>query len=569
MPIPQPTESESKDDFISRCMSDSVNTKEFPEEDQRSAVCYAQWDNKGKEKKKLQTNIKTLSNQSRVEKYDGKDFLVLPAVLLTEGVHNGLYYPPEEIAKFPAAWNNRPIPIHHPQENGKPISCNTPNVLTGCVGMVFNTKYEEGKLKAELWVDQQKLKDLDTWTFYHLQAQKPIDISTGLWSDEINVKGEWRGEPYSAVIANIRPDHVALLPGQQGACSWKDGCGAPRINNEEEATCEENIVEQEKEINEQVTVNEGIPDEIETTPIEDKGFWHKFMNFFRFNKRSYEDVMRELGSLLPRSDGVWTYIVAVYDDYFIYSTEPSEEISDKPAGVPRKSLRKGIQTYKQSYGTNEKGEIVLVGDPVEGEMQADFVPKTNEVIDEVINNEEVRLPEQQEAEIKTNERNCCMDRLIDSIINNERTQFSEDDREWLKTLDEDKLNKLDVPEVEELEKQETEEAVEPKTNNDNEQIGLALSDVLASREFAQAVAMAVKTLSQRDRKTELVQQIKALKDLDFTDDELYEMPDTALEKLVKVNSGDFSGRGGNSEYVAEDDAPPEPPKILTAKKEGN
>lgn len=43
MPLPTPHSGESKDDFISRCMGDDVMRDEYPEQDQRAAVCYSQW----------------------------------------------------------------------------------------------------------------------------------------------------------------------------------------------------------------------------------------------------------------------------------------------------------------------------------------------------------------------------------------------------------------------------------------------------------------------------------------------------------------------------------------------
>lgn len=42
MPIPQPSASESENEFISRCMSDEGMQKEFPRQQQRLAVCYEQ-----------------------------------------------------------------------------------------------------------------------------------------------------------------------------------------------------------------------------------------------------------------------------------------------------------------------------------------------------------------------------------------------------------------------------------------------------------------------------------------------------------------------------------------------
>ena len=50
MPLPKPNAGESKDDFISRCMSNDVMKSEFPDNDKRLAVCYSQWEDKDKKK---------------------------------------------------------------------------------------------------------------------------------------------------------------------------------------------------------------------------------------------------------------------------------------------------------------------------------------------------------------------------------------------------------------------------------------------------------------------------------------------------------------------------------------
>jgi len=46
MPLPIKRKNESKDDFISRCMSSEVMQREFPKRKQRLAICYKQWRNK-------------------------------------------------------------------------------------------------------------------------------------------------------------------------------------------------------------------------------------------------------------------------------------------------------------------------------------------------------------------------------------------------------------------------------------------------------------------------------------------------------------------------------------------
>lgn len=43
MPLPTPKSGENEDAFISRCMGNDEMNKEFPETDQRAAVCFKQW----------------------------------------------------------------------------------------------------------------------------------------------------------------------------------------------------------------------------------------------------------------------------------------------------------------------------------------------------------------------------------------------------------------------------------------------------------------------------------------------------------------------------------------------
>ena len=42
MPIPKPSEDQSKDDFISECMNNETMKEEY-EQKQRLAICYSSW----------------------------------------------------------------------------------------------------------------------------------------------------------------------------------------------------------------------------------------------------------------------------------------------------------------------------------------------------------------------------------------------------------------------------------------------------------------------------------------------------------------------------------------------
>lgn len=44
MPLPTKKASENRSEFIMRCMQDHTMIDEFPEQEQRYAVCVAQWE---------------------------------------------------------------------------------------------------------------------------------------------------------------------------------------------------------------------------------------------------------------------------------------------------------------------------------------------------------------------------------------------------------------------------------------------------------------------------------------------------------------------------------------------
>lgn len=51
MPLPVPKSTETQEKFISRCIANSVMNREYPNREQRLAVCYSIWKNRNKENK--------------------------------------------------------------------------------------------------------------------------------------------------------------------------------------------------------------------------------------------------------------------------------------------------------------------------------------------------------------------------------------------------------------------------------------------------------------------------------------------------------------------------------------
>jgi hypothetical protein len=181
--------------------------------------------------------IETLAAAVRRETFEGREHVVAPVVMLVEGVHRDLYYPASELADTPETWNGIPVTVNHPLRNGVPISANEPGVIDKAgIGRVFNSRWEGGKLRAEAWVDVAKAEKVSPEILAAIHNGAPLEVSTGVYTNDDGVKGEWNGEAYRATARGYRPNHLALLPDGQGACNWQDGCGI-RLNGS--AACAE------------------------------------------------------------------------------------------------------------------------------------------------------------------------------------------------------------------------------------------------------------------------------------------------------------------------------------------
>ena len=172
------------------------------------------------------------TTRKRYEQLGGKTYMVVPAIMLTEGVWPGsqgpLYYPPAEMSKNPVVWNHKPIVVYHPTIDGLGVSACDPAIMERqSVGMLFNTAWD-GRLKTECWIDEGRLKQIDPRVLDAINDNRMVEVSTGLYHDPEPTPGEWQGKKYDAIVRNIQPDHLAILPDQKGACSINDGAGLLR-----------------------------------------------------------------------------------------------------------------------------------------------------------------------------------------------------------------------------------------------------------------------------------------------------------------------------------------------------
>jgi 6-pyruvoyl-tetrahydropterin synthase len=176
----------------------------------------------------------------RKEKLDGREYLVVPMSMILEGVHTGsqgaIYYPKDELSKTPAMWNMKPVTLQHPFRGDTATDLDV--YKKQAIGMIMHAQWKDNKLKAEAWLDKEKVEKKEPSILEHIETWTPMEVSTGLFADCVAEEGTWNNENYTLVATNIRADHLAILTNKAGACSIQDGVGL-LVNQAQEPTKEQ------------------------------------------------------------------------------------------------------------------------------------------------------------------------------------------------------------------------------------------------------------------------------------------------------------------------------------------
>lgn len=162
----------------------------------------------------------------------GRNYLVAPLTLIVPGVLAGsqgpLYYPPAEVARNPRDWDGVPLTVGHPVDplTGEHLSAGRGH-RNAVVGAVRRPGLRGDRLTAEGWFHESATRAHAPELYDALLTGTPVELSTGLFTDNEPAPfgAAYNGRPYTAVARNYRPDHVAVLLGERGACSLDDGCG--------------------------------------------------------------------------------------------------------------------------------------------------------------------------------------------------------------------------------------------------------------------------------------------------------------------------------------------------------
>lgn len=381
MPLPSPRSGESRGDFVGRCVEVLTDKGEFDDNEQRVAVCISRWEEgsatTNKERAMNLTALESLTvNLKKVRSVtmDGEEYLVAPVVALIEGVHAGsdgpMLYESDVLEAYVGTWNGVPVVVHHPKgEDGVHVSANSPEVIEKCgVGYLWNVVFDdERKLRGEVWVHKAKCGKKHPDVLASLESpEAQLEVSTGLFSGVKQVSGTWNGEEYDYLVTDIRPDHLALLPGGKGACSWEDGCGI-RVNEEKGGDNVEKgvgmgILERLRALSGGISNILGGPaGGMALQALEEMSYSEKEMAV----RRALEKLdHRESGvteSSTPdgvKRDVVSHWLVELFDNKVIYEKHGTDDPS----------------MYRRSYSIDDSGEVFFGDDVQEVRLVRKYVP---------------------------------------------------------------------------------------------------------------------------------------------------------------------------------------------------
>lgn len=480
-----------------------------------------------------------LANAGRVreESIDGIRYLVAPAVILVEGVHNGVLYPAEQLGRHVRAWNGIPLCINHPKnESGQYVSANEIGVWTDeRMGWFFNAMYEAqlSRIRGEVWLDIERAS---RHPFGHevmgkIRRGEALELSTGLSGDLLPEEGTWHGEPYQGVFTNYRPDHLALLPQEPGACSFADGCG--------------------------VRVNEGKEKDVKEGQEGDKGpvavAWKTALKetIALLYDVSHRDIREQLQALADGWDtGSKLHVVRdVFDDSFVY-----EAVGIQPDGSPG-----GRNMFRLGYTMDDKGVVSVANDPTEVVQRTEYVgleagPKGKgaEITNASPDTGDGGKGGEEESDMNGPTQEV-KDRVRVLVACGE-TRFTDADTEWLSALSACQLDKLKPLEPEPVEPKSAEEVVANAPETFRERLSKGL-EVLAANEKAEKTAH-----------EEIVKTILENKRNKFSEEQLVAMDTGTLKtmaELLDAKPVNYGGSGGGGPVVTDVENAGEPKKAPT------
>ncbi|MFA5049190.1 MAG: DUF2213 domain-containing protein [Patescibacteria group bacterium] len=526
--------------------------------------------------------VQTISNENytiRHTTHQGKPFIIVPVIMMVEGVHRGSHGPLlhtiEDLGRFPGSWDGIPIVIDHPQdEEGNYVSANSPKIIdTRTVGRTYNTSVDGTRLRSEAWLSEDALRQISPDVLASLERNEMIEISVGVFTEDerLDTNGDWNGEEYNAIARNHRPDHLALLPGGTGACSVEDGCGIRANKKKGGSKSMDNnavVTGMEKKRNDLgMSVSEFYavprdPPSESKLPIFDAA--HVRNALARFNQtqglsaeekatarrkilskarelnidassladnmrdeefqafRSAKDVGLYADDLVDYADvGLMERLDALRGKIDAMDTQYSihflREVFDSYVVYESKLRVGGVKLYKQNYQIDDDGVVNFTGDPIEVRKKVEYVSTNSGGMHR--KNSNLNITNKEVTNMTDQAKPCgqCMEKIV-AIINSNKTPYTEEHRPFLLTQSEEFLNSI-MPKD------------EPAVNTGKkEEVQTLSAEDQAALEFGKKML--------KEKRQKLIKGIQDNVEKDtWTDVELNDMSETMLEKVyssVKV-----------------------------------
>ena len=544
------------------------------------------------------TKLDARKDLVRTEKMNDRTYIVAPVVPIVEGVHNGEYISYEEIAVFPEAWDGRPLPIDHPTDDtGAAVTAGSPKVMQeSVVGFLFNVVARDDirGISGEIWIDKDKASEVvgGQEVLNKLQAGTPLEVSTGYWTFVDNTAGEWRSltgkvEKYTQSQYGIRPDHLALLPFDLGACSWKDGCGAPRINSAEKETVRDhtlNSLETRKDMqpsmaNKLVVNGEQLGKALKAALAAHAGtdgtateMVSRLAVAANIEKSRLQDLIDGKVDFAPRG---WLNIFAAVldvDPYDLFMAASNDNMNARYN-----------ETTEQKINTTEENQVTTSHN--NGETCAPCQKTLKVKVVEVLQSLGLTLKAETKEEKKENMANVAEQAKkarVDALIASDKTQFADNHRDWLMAMSDEQISLLEPKAEQAPAAQVVAPAATTVVNTEVEKVKEKEPEVkaLSAKDIADIVTAQLKNFAdsnpalqaaqsivdeKKNARVTKITQIAAFENNKFTEDELKTMSDGTLDKILDSLAPAHRVASGVRQVAAAADAIPAPPTILLAK----
>ncbi len=465
-------------------------------------------------KKNCLNNLSHNFINNYVVQQDGDSHILVPVVMMVEGVHNGsngpMLYTEAELTASASVWNGFPIVVNHPKDNnGNYISVKEIDE-TEIVGTISNSHMQGNQLKAELRIEVTNLERLSAETMENIRNNRSIDVSIGIVSANEMVNGVFNSISYKGIVHNMQPDHLALLVGEEGACSWDDGCG---IRNKKNNLLTKNKMKNEKKVK---LENTGVLLTLNGTSVKLFGDLE-----LSNNELGYREIGRDIQDHLNSLDTstTWYYLEELFNDNFVYKISNSQSNSS--------------EFYRKSYQVNASDELEITGDDatkVTKKVVTTFETVTNastKMVRTNLNKSQIKIVKEM---AKIEKSSSCK---VDAVIANTANQFTQDDREFLDGVGDAQLDKF-IPVLVKTPIENTELVKEAKVTE--EQIQAVLNNVKDPEEFVdkfmpKGMRESVKNGIQlnNENRDKLVKGIIA--NSSFTEENLKSWSTTDLQKM--------------------------------------